>query len=103
MRIPVSITRLVTATVAAGALLMSVSTSANAFGPVDSARTTASSENGGQQSAVSGPLSNVYRGIQGGNLCLLARCTVGDSGGSTGPSQTQGANICLLAICTVRP
>lgn len=103
MRIPVSITRLATATVAAGALLMSLSTSANAFGPVDSVRTTASSENGGQQSAGAGPLSNVYRGIQGGNLCLLARCTVGDSGGSAGPSQTQGANICLLAICTVRP
>ncbi|MFD5200509.1 hypothetical protein ACFWM7_10230 [Streptomyces sp. NPDC058375] len=46
-----------------------------------------------------------YRGIQGGNLCLLARCTVGESGpgGHTGPSNTQGFNLCLLALCTVRP
>ncbi|PCG83891.1 hypothetical protein CIB93_22195 [Streptomyces sp. WZ.A104] len=51
-----------------------------------------------------GPLA-FYRGIQGGNLCLLARCTVGESGpGShTGPSNTQGFNLCLLALCTVRP
>ncbi|AXG82701.1 hypothetical protein DVK44_17860 [Streptomyces paludis] len=103
MRIPVSITRLATATVAAGALLMSVSTGANAFGAVDSARTTTSAEDRGQQSTDSRPLSNIYRGIQGGNLCLLARCTVGDSAGSGGSSQTQGANICLLATCVVRP
>ncbi|MEU6956032.1 hypothetical protein [Streptomyces sp. NPDC045714] len=52
----------------------------------------------------SGPLA-FYRGIQGGNLCLLARCTVGESGpgGHTGPSNTQGFNLCLLALCTVRP
>ncbi|MEU5285607.1 hypothetical protein N7925_06665 [Streptomyces sp. CA-278952] len=52
----------------------------------------------------SGPLA-FYRGIQGGNLCLLARCTVGASGpgGHTGPSNTQGFNLCLLALCTVRP
>ena len=51
-----------------------------------------------------GPLSS-YRGVQGGNLCLLARCTVGHSGpgGHTGPSNTQGFNLCLLAACTVRP
>ncbi|MEU9613751.1 hypothetical protein AB0D56_19745 [Streptomyces sp. NPDC048209] len=49
-----------------------------------------------------GPLA-LYRGVQGGNLCLLARCTVGDSGGSPGPSNTQGFNLCLLALCTVRP
>ncbi|MFJ5046490.1 hypothetical protein [Streptomyces sp. NPDC088719] len=52
----------------------------------------------------SGPLA-FYRGVQGGNLCLLARCTVGESGpgGHTGPSNTQGFNLCLLALCTVRP
>ncbi|MEV7114317.1 hypothetical protein [Streptomyces anulatus] len=52
----------------------------------------------------SGPLAH-YRGIQGGNLCLLARCSVGESGpgGHTGPSNTQGFNLCLLALCTVRP
>ncbi|MYX71022.1 hypothetical protein [Streptomyces sp. SID3915] len=51
-----------------------------------------------------GPLGG-YRGIQGGNLCLLARCTVGDSGPweHSGPSNTQGFNLCLLAACTVRP
>ncbi|MFJ9107336.1 hypothetical protein [Streptomyces sp. NPDC102283] len=54
--------------------------------------------------ASSGPLA-FYRGIQGGNLCLLARCTVGESGpgGHPGPSNTQGFNLCLLALCTVRP
>lgn len=52
----------------------------------------------------SGPLA-FYRGIQGGNLCLLARCTVGESGpgGHPGPSNTQGFNLCLLALCSVRP
>ncbi|MGW6202927.1 hypothetical protein ACWF9B_04665 [Streptomyces sp. NPDC055089] len=46
-----------------------------------------------------------YRGVQGGNLCLLSRCSVGDStpGGDSGPSNTQGFNLCLLALCTVRP
>lgn len=50
-------------------------------------------------------LAAFYRGIQGGNLCLLARCTVGDSvsGAHPGPSNTQGFNLCLLALCTVRP
>ncbi|MEW2189341.1 hypothetical protein AB0905_05065 [Streptomyces microflavus] len=54
--------------------------------------------------AAPGPAA-FYRGIQGGNLCLLARCTVGDSGtgGRPGPSNTQGFNLCLLALCTVRP
>lgn len=54
--------------------------------------------------SAAGPFSS-YRGIQGGNLCLLARCTVGESGpgGHTGPSNTQGFNLCLLALCTVRP
>ncbi|MFF1921932.1 hypothetical protein ACFVW8_15330 [Streptomyces sp. NPDC058221] len=54
-------------------------------------------------SAVASPLA--YRGVQGGNLCLLSRCSVGDStpGGNAGPSNTQGFNLCLLALCTVRP
>ncbi|MFD7718123.1 hypothetical protein [Streptomyces sp. NPDC059814] len=49
--------------------------------------------------------TSVYRGVQGGNLCLLARCSVGSStaGGNAGPSNTQGFNLCLLALCTVRP
>ncbi|MET8061196.1 hypothetical protein [Streptomyces microflavus] len=57
-----------------------------------------------QSTPAAGPLA-AYRGIQGGNLCLLARCTVGDSGpaGHVGPSNTQGFNLCLLAVCTVRP
>ncbi|MCT6781862.1 hypothetical protein LXH09_35055 [Streptomyces sp. CS7] len=56
------------------------------------------------ETAAPGPAA-FYRGIQGGNLCLLARCTVGDSGtgGHPGPSNTQGFNLCLLALCTVRP
>ncbi|MET4921373.1 hypothetical protein P3L51_03180 [Streptomyces sp. PSRA5] len=103
MKIPASITRLTVATAAAGALLLSASTGANAFSASDSSRGTAISEKSGQQGTGTGPLSNVYRGIQGGNLCLLAHCTVGDSAGSGGSSQTQGANICLLAVCTVRP
>ncbi|WP_084996651.1 hypothetical protein [Streptomyces sp. S8] len=64
----------------------------------------------GQAQAVPGEVSApgpaaFYRGIQGGNLCLLARCTVGDAGtgGRPGPSNTQGFNLCLLALCTVRP
>ncbi len=56
------------------------------------------------EAAAPGPAA-FYRGIQGGNLCLLASCTVGDSGtgGRPGPSNTQGFNLCLLAMCTVRP
>lgn len=56
-----------------------------------------------QPSAVASPFA--YRGVQGGNLCLLSRCSVGDStpGGNAGPSNTQGFNLCLLALCTVRP
>ncbi|MFJ6701059.1 hypothetical protein ACIQM4_34090 [Streptomyces sp. NPDC091272] len=45
-----------------------------------------------------------YRGVQGGNLCLLSRCTVGSgTAGSQGPSNTQGFNLCLLSACDVRP
>ncbi|MGW8327480.1 hypothetical protein ACWGNF_24595 [Streptomyces sp. NPDC055808] len=46
-----------------------------------------------------------YRGVQGGNLCLLSRCSVGGSatGSNSGPSNTQGFNLCLLAVCGVRP
>lgn len=53
--------------------------------------------------AVAPPLA--YHGVQGGNLCLLSRCSVGGSapGGNAGPSNTQGFNLCLLALCTVRP
>lgn len=49
--------------------------------------------------------THAYRGVQGGNLCLLSRCSVGGSapGGNAGPSNTQGFNLCLLALCTVRP
>ncbi|MER5813865.1 hypothetical protein [Streptomyces californicus] len=57
------------------------------------------------QAAPAPGLDAFYRGIQGGNLCLLARCTVGDAGAGAhpGPSNTQGFNLCLLALCTVRP
>lgn len=49
--------------------------------------------------------ARAYHGVQGGNLCLLSRCSVGGStpGGNAGPSNTQGFNLCLLALCTVRP
>ncbi|MEU6108653.1 hypothetical protein ABZ853_09675 [Streptomyces albidoflavus] len=49
------------------------------------------------------PLTSLYRGVQGGNLCLLAHCTIGTTNDPAPISNTQGANLCLLAVCSVRP
>lgn len=49
------------------------------------------------------PLTSLYRGVQGGNLCLLAHCTIGTTNDPARISNTQGANLCLLAVCSVRP
>ncbi|WP_078876662.1 hypothetical protein [Streptomyces sp. 150FB] len=98
MRIPVSLTRWGAATAIAAALLASAATSAGA-----TTRTAAPAPVPAAQPAWS---IGDYHGVQGGNLCLLSRCTVGTSdnaSGSTGPSNTQGFNLCLLALCTVRP
>lgn len=85
-----------------GTALLASAPAASAAGPSEVAPRQAHTASEGGTS--SGPLA-LYRGIQGGNLCLLARCTVGESGpdGHTGPSNTQGFNLCLLALCTVRP
>ncbi|MEV2245773.1 hypothetical protein [Streptomyces sp. NPDC049970] len=97
------------ASAAAGVLVLTgASASGASVTPEPSARqagSTAPAASGtAAESGSTGPLSS-YRGIQGGNLCLLARCTVGNSGpgGHTGPSNTQGFNLCLLSACTVRP
>ncbi|WP_019547812.1 hypothetical protein [Streptomyces sulphureus] len=42
-----------------------------------------------------------YRGTQGFNLCLLARCTLGTGSPGAGLSQIQGGNLCFLATCDV--
>ncbi|WP_442812090.1 hypothetical protein [Streptomyces sp. NBC_01212] len=78
--------------------------------PTASAVTASTREAPGQaqtarDSGIATEALSSYRGVQGGNLCLLARCAVGGSGasGGTGPSNTQGFNLCLLALCNVRP
>ncbi|MET9768780.1 hypothetical protein [Streptomyces sp. NPDC006415] len=84
-------------------LLAAAAPAASAAAPAPQAAPRQVQAAPGETAAV-GPAA-FYRGIQGGNLCLLARCTVGDSGtgGHPGPSNTQGFNLCLLALCTVRP
>lgn len=102
MKLSVPALRWGLAATAAGALLLGAAPAASAAGsPETSPRQTQSIRAAGSDA---GPLSS-YRGIQGGNLCLLARCAVGESGpaGHAGPSNTQGFNLCLLAVCTVRP
>ncbi|MGW1100719.1 hypothetical protein ACWD5W_33520 [Streptomyces sp. NPDC002455] len=111
MKLPPTALRWAAASAAAGALLLTAAPGAGAvtshqptLRQAESIRPTGA--DGGTAAAASdaGPLGS-YRGVQGGNLCLLARCTVGDSGpeGHAGPSNTQGFNLCLLAACTVRP
>lgn len=102
------------ASAAAGALLLTAAPGAGAvtshqpsLRQAESIRPTGADGGtaaGGAAASDAGPLGS-YRGVQGGNLCLLARCTVGDSGpeGHAGPGNTQGFNLCLLAACTVRP
>ncbi|MEW2546246.1 hypothetical protein AB0910_10810 [Streptomyces sp. NPDC047002] len=63
------------------------------------------------QRAAAAPLPRLetaaYQGVQGINLCLLARCSLGGgTPGDTAPggvSNTQGGNLCLLAVCSVGP
>ncbi|MFF8546992.1 hypothetical protein ACF07Z_08995 [Streptomyces albidoflavus] len=49
------------------------------------------------------PLTSLYRGVQGANLCLLAHCTTGTTNDPARVTNTQGANLCLLAVCSIRP
>ncbi|MBF4135478.1 hypothetical protein [Streptomyces albidoflavus] len=48
------------------------------------------------------PLTSLYRGVQGANLCLLAHCATGTNDPAR-VTNTQGANVCLLAVCSIRP
>ncbi|MGW6288483.1 hypothetical protein [Streptomyces sp. NPDC055107] len=113
MKIPVPALRWQLVGALAGAVLLATAPAASAAAASPSPSAASSSEVAPGQAPASparesgtssGPLA-FYRGVQGGNLCLLARCTVGESGpgGHTGPSNTQGFNLCLLALCTVRP
>lgn len=103
MKIPVPALRWQLVGTVVGAVLLATApaVSAVAATPETAPRQTHSAREAG---SAAGPFA-FYRGIQGGNLCLLARCTVGESGpgGHAGPSNTQGFNLCLLALCTVRP
>ncbi|MDX3324964.1 MULTISPECIES: hypothetical protein [Streptomyces] len=113
-KLPPTALRGAAASAAAGALLLTAAPGAGAvtshqpsLRQAESIRPTGADGGtaaGGAAASDAGPLGP-YRGVQGGNLCLLARCTVGDSGpeGHTGPGNTQGFNLCLLAACTVRP
>ncbi|MFD8057848.1 hypothetical protein ACFXA0_27345 [Streptomyces cyaneofuscatus] len=102
MKIPIPAPRWQLVGALVGTVLLASAPAASAAAPSEvSPRQAQTAREGGTPA---GPLA-LYRGIQGGNLCLLARCTVGQSGpgGHTGPSNTQGFNLCLLALCTVRP
>ncbi|MFJ7417224.1 hypothetical protein ACIQXD_01230 [Streptomyces uncialis] len=92
-------------TAAAGALLMSTATIAGGAEAREPAAPTAQSIRSDQPHPASSAAAHAYRGVQGGNLCLLSRCSVGGpaSWGNAGPSNTQGFNLCLLAVCGVRP
>ncbi|WP_240434918.1 hypothetical protein [Streptomyces sp. YIM 130001] len=95
--------------VATGALLISASVSAGAAAPQEAAGSptySARSNQPGAEPTLSGAYTAAYRGVQGGNFCLLSACSVGghSSGGqNAGPSNTQGFNLCLLSRCGVRP
>ncbi|WP_406149335.1 hypothetical protein [Streptomyces sp. NBC_01012] len=93
------------ATAAAGALLMSTATIAGAAEAREPAAPTAQSIRADQPRQASSGTTYAYRGVQGGNLCLLSRCSVGGPApwDNAGPSNTQGFNLCLLAVCDVRP
>lgn len=102
-----SIPRWGAATAAAGLLLLaSAGGAAAASSPAGAQPGAVPAHHTARPAPATPSLADAYRGVQGVNFCLLARCTVGDQGtgaGSTGPSNTQGANFCLLAVCTVRP
>lgn len=93
------------ATAAAGALLMSTAAVAGAAEFREPTGPKAQSIQTDQPREAYSATTYAYRGVQGGNLCLLSLCSVGGpaSGGNAGPSNTQGFNLCLLAICGVRP
>ncbi|MFJ4880733.1 hypothetical protein ACIP93_36745 [Streptomyces sp. NPDC088745] len=93
------------ATAATGALLMSTATIAAAAESQEPAGPRVQSIRADQPREASWANAYAYRGVQGGNLCLLSRCSVGGpaAGGDAGPSNTQGFNLCLLAVCGVRP
>lgn len=97
-----TLVRLAAATATAAALLLAGATTA-AAAPDTPGPTATSIRPADATPPDRTPLASLYRGIQGGNLCLLARCTLGGSEGSAEASNTQGANICLLAVCSVRP
>ncbi|MGW5860730.1 hypothetical protein ACWFRJ_00970 [Streptomyces sp. NPDC055239] len=105
MNIPVTVLRWGAATAAAGALLLSTATVAGATEVREPTAPKTQSIRPDQPREASPAAAYAYRGIQGGNLCLLSRCSVGghDSGDNAGPSNTQGFNLCLLAVCGVRP
>lgn len=93
------------ATAAAGALLMSTAAVAGAAEFREPTGPKAQSIQTDPPREASSATTYAYRGVQGGNLCLLSLCSVGGpaSGGNAGPSNTQGFNLCLLAVCGVRP
>uniref|UniRef100_A0AAU3GYN7 Uncharacterized protein n=1 Tax=Streptomyces sp. NBC_01401 TaxID=2903854 RepID=A0AAU3GYN7_9ACTN len=106
MRIAATTLRWGAATAATGALLMSTATIAGAAEAREPAAPAAQSiRSDGQPRQASSGTTYAYRGVQGGNLCLLSRCSVGGpaSRDDAGPSNTQGFNLCLLAVCDVRP
>ncbi|MFD4985630.1 hypothetical protein [Streptomyces sp. NPDC058374] len=104
MKTRTALTRLAAATATTAALLLTGAATASAAAP-DTPRPTANTSIRPTDSAPAdrSPLTSLYRGVQGGNLCLLAHCTVGGDEGSAQVSNTQGANLCLLAVCSVRP
>ncbi|MFF2728935.1 hypothetical protein ACFVS9_13665 [Streptomyces sp. NPDC058008] len=111
---PTAALRWAATTAAAGVLLLAAAPGAGAAttrqaAPVQTEPTgyaaTDTRSTAGSRAWTDGGRLGSYRGIQGGNLCLLARCAVGNSGpgGHAGPSNTQGFNLCLLSACTVSP
>ncbi|MFD0023011.1 hypothetical protein [Streptomyces sp. NPDC058382] len=90
---------------AAGALVMASAAGAGAVSAAGQPAPAGHSIRADQSRGGGIASTGSYRGVQGGNLCLLSRCSVGESapGRDAGPSNTQGFNLCLLALCTVRP
>ncbi|MFE7076905.1 hypothetical protein ACFU96_43125 [Streptomyces sp. NPDC057620] len=109
MNLPTAVLRWGAVSTAAAALLIGAAASAGAAEPGEaSSRQTYSAvpNQADDASSAPGTYSTAYRGVQGGNLCLLSDCSVGGSSTgeqSSGPSNTQGFNLCLLSRCGVRP